>query len=133
MLSAAIAEYLTNQGFDPVFVEHLPEEPSDCAAVYTRPGAPPLTRLGSETAAIQVLVRGSESDPRAGYRLALDIYNCLHNLAPDAPIGTTVANQERVQLVAAVNSGPYRLGQDTHGRYEWTINFSVRLWNPDRR
>ena len=133
MLSAAVAEFLETQNFSPVFVEHLPEEPADCAAVFTRGGSAPLTRLGSENAAIQVIVRGSESDPRAGYRLALDIYNCLHNLAPDAAIGTTAANQERVQLVAAVNSGPYRLGQDTQGRYEWSINFSVRLWNPDRR
>lgn len=133
MLSAAVAEFLETQNISPVFVEHLPEDPDDCAAVFTRGGSAPLTRLGSETAAIQVIVRGAESDPRDGFRFANDIYNCLHNLAPDAAIGTTVANQERVQLVAAINSGPYRIGQDTKGRYEWSINFSVRLWNPDRR
>ncbi len=133
MLSAAVAEYLLGQALGTVYVEHLPEEPDDCAAVFSRSGMPPESRLGNETAAIQVLVRGSETDPRQGYAHALAIYNCLHNLAPNAAIGTTSDNQEHVQLISANQSLPYHLGRDNKGRHEWSMNFTVRLWNPDRR
>lgn len=133
MLSAAVAEWLQAQELGPVFVEHLPEVPDDCVAVYSRGGLTPETHVGLDRCGVQVLVRGAGGDPRPSYRLAMAVYNALHNLAPGAAIGTDPDNREMVQLVSANQSGPVSIGRDTKGRYEWSLNFTVRVWNPGRR
>jgi hypothetical protein len=130
MITADLVEYLgTVDGLPSVYLEVLPETPDTCIGVYTRAGAAPSTAAGLERKAVQVLVRGTAQDGRASYTIAETIYNLLHRMTPNAPI---VTGGEIVQQVMANNSGPYHIGRDVKGRHEWSINFTVWVWNPAR-
>lgn len=128
MLSADVAEWLLDQGLTGVFVEYLPDSPDAAIGIYTRAGRTPESREGLEYPQFQVLVRGG-ADPRSGNATAQTVYNLLHNLAPN---GALVAGGEHVLLITAAQS-PYHIGRDVKGRHEWSINFSCRVWNPERR
>lgn len=126
MIAAAFATWLEGESLGPAFVEHLPESPDVCAAVLTQTGPAPESRLGSEIAAIQVVVRGASASPVPAYERAQAIYNGLHNLEPsnwdtDADI-----------LLITANHTPAHIGRDAKGRHEYSLNFLVRVWNPER-
>jgi hypothetical protein len=130
MITADLVEYLgTVDGLPSVYCEVLPETPDTCIGVYTRAGAAPSTAAGLERKAVQVLVRGTAQDGRASYTIAETIYNLLHRMTPNAAI---VTGGEIVQQIMANNSGPYHIGRDVKGRHEWSINFTVWVWNPAR-
>ncbi len=114
----------------PVFLERLPDEPADAVAVYSRGGAAPDTLVGLERRGVQLIVRSGATDPRTGFETAAAIYNELHGLVPNGPL---VAGGSWVQQVMAGQSGPVAIGRDAKGRFEWSLNFTVWVWNPDRR
>lgn len=130
MLSAEIAAYLDDLELGGAFfVERLPETPDAAVGIYTRQGAAPDTTVGLERHAIQLIVRGAGQDPTDGNTVALEIYNTLHGLRPNAALG----DGETIIRQIMANHVPAHIGRDSKGRHEWSINFTVWVYNPERQ
>lgn len=130
MLAVAVARYLDQLGlvrFDETgvagdcFIAVLPASPDRVVALFPAGGAAPDPALGYDTAALQIVVRGTQ-DPRTASERAEAIYGALHGLRSTAlPGGVWVV------LCRAMQSGPVWVERDANGRHVMSLNFELEV------
>ena len=110
-----------------VFVENLPDTPDVCVAIYQRGGAEADRHLPYDRLNLQVIVRGTQ-DPRTAQALTQSIYNVCYNFHQGYFLagGTKVVECEAVSM-------PGFIGRDQNARVEYSLNFNVQIYNPNRR
>lgn len=115
--------------FDPdgvtgdAFSDRMPPEPNEAVALTPYGGSEPDSKLPYDSPNLQVRTR-AEDDPRVARTRAWAIYNQLNGLA-----GTTLPDGTWLVLCTA-NQTPQTMGQDTLGRPEYVVNFSLELHAP---
>lgn len=132
MLSVELAKYIATRHADltydeaaggNVFVDHLPEGPDQCVAVYVNGGTEASSSLEYDAPGIQIIVRGTKS-PVWALGMWYDLYGILHakrNMA--LPDGTYLA------WALVVQSGPARVGPDESGRHRYSMNIRTEIIN----
>lgn len=134
-VETAVAEYLEQEigslvygdaaDSPNVFVGELPTTPDEVVAVVGTGGPEADTRHGYDTAAVQVVARGTPHDRTSGYAVADSIYGALHGLT-----STTFPDGTRVILVRGIQSRPVNIGPDDNARPRWSLNFELEVRNP---
>ncbi|MEW1638655.1 minor capsid protein [Streptomyces sp. NPDC093801] len=124
-----LARHLAARGlatYDPagrggdLFIESLPSTPDVCVVlgVYDD-GAEQDSRIGYDTVAVQIRVRGT-TDPRISRARALAIRAELHGLGP-------VVLPDGTDLLLAVARNVSGLGTDENRRHEHVVNLRVQV------
>jgi len=124
-----LARHLAARGlvaYDPAgasgdcFIESLPSTPAVCVVlgVYDD-GAEQDSRIGYDTVAVQVRVRGT-TDPRTSRARALAIRSELHGLGP-------VVLPDGTELLLAVARNVAGLGVDDNRRHEHVFNLRMQV------
>jgi hypothetical protein len=127
-----IARHLAGLGlvtYDPTgvtgdcFAEVQPAQPDSIVTLTLYGGAPIDSLLPYDTPSLQVRTRG-DADPRTSRTRAQGIYEALNGLGP-----ITLADGSYL-LLAVANQTPAFMGQDTTGRCEHVVNFSLEVHAP---
>jgi hypothetical protein len=127
-----IARHLAGLGlvtYDPdgiigdCFAEVQPAQPDSIVTLTLYGGAPIDSLLPYDTPSLQVRTRG-DADPRTSRTRAQGIYEALNGLGP-----TTLADGSYL-LLAVANQTPSFMGQDSLGRCEHVVNFSLEVHAP---
>jgi len=106
-----------------VFLEHMPQLPDQCVALYLYAGDEPDSLLGYDQPSLQIRVRGTQ-DPRVTRARASALYGTLHGLGP-----VTVPSGHRILSCIGIQGGPIYIGQDGSNRHENTVNFRLEIRN----
>lgn len=126
MLLDEIASYLASQGVGTegvdLFKSLMPDEPSNCVALYDYGGSPPAMTLGAgaaqwEEPRIQVVARATTYS--AARTKIGDVFTVLHSLLNTTLSGTLYISIEAVQ-------SPFLLDRDESGRVRCACNFHIR-------
>jgi hypothetical protein len=102
-----------------IYIDALPEG-KEMIALYNKPGGRPDSKLGYQSAGIQILYRGTE-DPISSMQVAEDIYFALYSFEKEAFIG----GGYYIVSCLSQQSGPERIGQSQNGEYEYSMNFVI--------
>lgn len=133
MLAVEIAQYLDTNVADVDFsltavgntrIGSMPTSPDKAVGIWPTGGPESSTKTGYDERRLQVRTR-SNSDPRTGYDLGIDIYNALHGLKQVTLSGGTL-----VVYCAGIQSEPVSIGEDENGRHEYTLNYRFEVRNP---
>lgn len=105
-----------------IFLKKLPDGPDSAIAIARYGGGESDAKLGYDEIRLQVRVRGPNTDYRIAETLAQAVYDQLHGLHDRTlPGGTWLT------LMVGVQGGPVDLGEDEHGRPEYTVNFRAEV------
>jgi hypothetical protein len=107
-----------------VFVDRMPSSPDRAVCIYATPGAEADSRMPYDPATFQIVVR-SEADGVWAAAIWQEIYSVLHALRyVTLPDGTYLA------WCIAIQSSPFRLGDDENGRPSYSGNYRTEIINP---
>lgn len=130
MIAEVVARWLTDRGLidyrpdadgGDTFIGFMPDKPDEAVSITGVPGPEPDMRLGWDTKAVQVRVRGGR-DPVPAHAKAEAIFGELHGLHDVDMLGTWVVGCRSLQ------SEPASLGLDVTGqRMEYSINFEIEV------
>lgn len=127
-----IARHLAGLGlvaYDPTgitgdcFAEIQPAQPDSIVTLTLYGGAPIDSLLPYDTPSLQVRTRG-DADPRTSRTRAQAIYEALNGLGP-----ITLADGSYL-LLAIASQTPSFMGQDSLGRCEHVVNYSLEVHAP---
>lgn len=138
MIAAAFAHYLdsladarlvwdVDGATSTIFVDWMPDAPTQAVAIMSQPGGSNLDKLAGRDAAIQCIVRGSTN--RGAYDLAEFISEQLDCLA-HYTVGVGTDDELTVIGSTLQQSAPVPMGRDTQGRSEYSLNIAARIHNP---
>lgn len=133
MISDAIAQqigatvtglsYSTTGGT--VFVDHLPQTPDLCVAVYSVSADEPDARLPYDPVQFQVVVRAKNNELGAAFTKMDAIYSALQGLRNTAlPDGTYLV------FALALSASWFPMGEDENGRPRYSMDFRGETLNP---
>jgi len=137
MLVVEMAKYLAEIGLGKldetgangnIFVGVLPESPDECISLYPTGGQYSPTGEPYDDPTVQIIVRGGQ-DPRTPAELAQSIYDALHGFRG----GSFVDGGAYIVSCRGLQSAPAHIGRDENRRHEYSVNFQLRVFNPNRR
>ena len=125
MLLDDIATYLEAQGLGTaevsLFKIKMPDEPDSCIAVSQYGGITSiLAHDGAEIKQPGIQVRVRDKTAQLSLAKIEQAIACLHPKANEQIGGTFF-------IYLRVNQPPIPLGVDQHNRFEWSVNFSVKI------
>lgn len=133
-IAAHAAAHVDGLIFDPtgttgtLFIATMPSTP-DLAVMLNPVGGlqqPDLTAERIPTP--QFIVRSTPQDPRPGFALASRLLEVFDGLGA----GTLDPDGVALPIVGctALQSAPVAMGMDDNRRHEWSLNFTLRIWQP---
>lgn len=127
-LLSAIRAWLIAQGVkEPIYLQFRPSNAPDRCILLHDYGDAPGPHWATD-GRLQVLVRGPQNDVLAAKTLAEQVHALLYPPGAARPhIDVTVGGSTQRLLVDHL-SGPFPLGQDSAGRFEFSTNYRLRVW-----
>lgn len=137
MLVVEMAKYLDAAGVGKldetgvkgdIFIGALPESPDACIALFLKGGQYSPTSDDCDSPCVQVIVRGG-LDPRSSAVRAQRVYDVLHGFRG----ASFVEDGLHVVDCLGMQSSPALIGRDENRRYRYSLDFQLRVSNPNRR
>lgn len=126
MISEEIADYLQSKGIGTVgtdlFVDHMPDAPDTCIAVFSTGGLEPDGKYGYDDPTIEIMTRSL--NVKTAFDKIASAYNQLQALT-----NVTLASGTRVINSYALQSNPANIGQDEKLRTRFTQNYHLHVRN----